>query len=1137
MALNSTSTIKILDLLCEGPIDGIVGQEAGVYLNETPILSSSGERNFPAQDVNYEYREGTATQGPPSTAPGVTSTVTDINTEVGKNYEEDLNANDEVIARRYGGGTVIRQITDTDVDAFQLLFTVPRLFSVAKEGLAQGQAFSATIGIIVQVQARGQGYNTVYSRRVTGVSTTSYQFKTPRINLTGSGPWNIKVIKEDLGEDSFEVKYTSFRDTPQNVSVANDRGNQLLWSSLIEEQYIRTGYPFCAVAGVSVSTRQFDSLPTRAYLIRGRRVMIPSNATVRADGSLQLDGAFDGSLRGPVWTTCPVCCFYDMLTNGRYGAGDFVTAANLSWVDLYPLVRYANQLITNPDGTTEPRFACNVLIGDQAEAYNVLQDLASVFRGLLYWSADVIQAAADHGNLDGTALSPVHLYNNANVIDGVFEYSGSSLKTRSTSVRVRYNDPENFYKSNYVVVEDSALITKYGYQVKEIVAFGCTSKWQAQRVGRWVLKTEELDGETVTFTTGLQGAVVLPGQIFSVADQLRQGQRISGRISSVAGTAIVADQTVTLPSGSSHRLTCLLPNGTLETRAITSVAGSTINIASEFSLTPQAQALYSITSTAIAQQKFRCISIADNGEGQFSITGLVHNDSLYTAVDTGTNLVFETISKYDETPPAPTGLTLTTSQISSGANIFNRITASWTRGEAGNAFSYEVRYKAGNGNYVITQTTDSEFYIDAVPPNTVLTFEVRSVGQAPLQKRSPWTLQTTTTPENNSGSITVLPPDPVNVRIEAYGNDQVMLRWDKPLNYNSYEFIAIIRHSSKTDGTGEWSNSTLLSESITANTAQAILPLVEGEYLIKFQDKTGLRSANAISATIDLPNPIPRYDITTVREETTNFPGQYDGTFYSDEYDGLVIDGSETIDDKVDLIDIWDSFDFIGTRGLSGRYYFQNILDLGGNYSVVFSRILATRGLYPAATIDSRTAEIDRWSDFDGDIPDDTSAEIYFRTSPDATVDEFLLLEDGDNLLLEDGDDFELESDIDFGEWVPMRAGRYTGRQFQFKVELTSTASDQTPIVDELGYVMQLESRTERSGTIASGTTAKVVSYTNAFYETPALGITAFNLGTGDYYEVTSPTRTGFTVTFRNSAGTIVDRNFQYQAAGYGALV
>lgn len=1135
MALNSTSTIKILDLLCEGPIDGIEGAEAGVYLDETPLVSA-GNRNYPQQDVNYEFREGTATQDAPSTAPGVTSTVTDINTQIGANYSEDLNADNLVINRNYGGGQLVRQITDTDTNSFRILFTIPKLFSVAKEGLAQGQLFSATIGIVIQVQSRGSGYNTVYTRRITGTSTTNYQFTTPSINLDGVGPWNIKVIKEDLGEDGFEVKYANFRDNPQNISIANDRGNEIYWTSLIEQQNIRTGYPYSAVVGLSVSTRQFNSLPTRAYLIRGRKVMVPSNATVRPDGSLQFDGAFDGSLRGPVWTTCPVCCFYDMLTNPRYGAGDFITAANLSWTDLYPLARYANQLVLTPADTQEPRFACNVLISDQAEAYNVLQDLASVFRGLLYWSADVVQAAADHGNIDGTNISPAHVYTNANVIDGVFEYSGSSLKSRATSIRVRYNDPQNFYKSNYVVVENSDLISKYGYQIREIVAFGATSKWQAQRVGQWILKTEELKGDTVTFTTGLAGAVVLPGQVFAVADRLRQGTRVAGRISSATTTAITCDQTITLPAGSGHEITCILPSGTVETRTITSVAGAVVNVGTAFTTAPQAQAIYSISSSSLKEQKFRCISVADNGDAQFSITGVVHNDSIYNAVDTGTNLTFNDVTSYDTNPDPVANLTLTNTQIVVNNNKANRLSAAWSRATDGQAFGFEIRYKTGEGNYITGELTEASYFVDYLPPSTAVTFEVRAIGQAPLKRKSIWSTATITTPADGTSIYDpTLPPDPSNVTIEAFGNDQVLLRWNKPVAPNSFELIAIIRHSNKTDGTGEWAGSTLVSQSITANTAQAILPLIEGEYLIKFEDRSGRRSNNAVSATIDLPNPIPRYSITTVREDTTTppFQGQVDGAFYSDEYDGLVLDGDATIDDVVD-IDALTSFDFSGTRGTAGRYYFRNILDIGGNYSVVFNRILATTGLYPADTIDDRTNEIDRWSDFDGLIPDDTSADIYFRTSAAATVDEFMLLEDGSKLLLEDGDDFELESDIDFGDWIPLRAGRYTGRQFQFKCELTTSANDQTPVVTELGYVMQLESRTERSATLTTTAASFAVTYAKPFYETPALGVTAFNLGTGDYYEITSPSRTGFTVTFKNSGGTAVSRQFQYVASGYG---
>jgi hypothetical protein len=219
----------------------------------------------------------------------------------------------------------------------------------------------------------------------------------------------------------------------------------------------------------------------------------------------------------------------------------------------------------------------------------------------------------------------------------------------------------------------------------------------------------------------------------------------------------------------------------------------------------------------------------------------------------------------------------------------------------------------------------------------------------------------------------------------------------------------------------------------------------------------------------------------------------------------------------------------------SGQYYFNNVLDLGGVFSVVFTRKLTTRGLYPAETIDDRAELIDRWSDFDGDIPDDTSTDIYFRTSDQATTDEELLLEDGSFFLLEDGTDkIQMESDIDFGAWVPMESGRYTGRQFQFKAELSAAHVDQTPLVDELGYTMQLESRTESSATIASGAAAKVVTFANGFYQEPSLGITASNLASGDYYEVTSASRTGFTITFYDSSNTAIDRNFQYQAVGYG---
>ena len=1131
MALNSTSVIKIIDLLCEGPIQGLVGASDGIFAEETPIS------NFLTEDVDYDFRVGGETQSLLPQGSSGTTTVTEVGAEIGKNYSETLDENNEVQARDYGPGQLVRQVTDTKSEFVELLLSIPALFSTAKEGLAAGQLFWGKIRFAVDIQAQGGSFVRKYDKTITGVSTNNYQFKTPRLTLDGTGPWNIRLVKIDLGEEHFEVKFINFQDFAQTKPLANSRANRLFWTSLIEGVSAKNTYPFSALAGLSLSTRQFNSVPTRAYKIRGRIVSIPHNAVVNSDGSLNFVGTFDGSLR-QAWTTCPVCCWHDMLTNTRYGAGDFVQASNISWVDLYPLAQYANQTVTNPDGSTEPRFACNTIIGSQAEAFNVLQDLASVFRGMLFWRANTIQATADHGNLDGSDLSPVHLYTNSNIINGAFNYEGTSLKTRSTSIRVRYNDPENFYKSNFVVVEDSDLIAKYGKQIKEIIAFGATSKFQAQRMGRYLLAAEELDGEIVSFSTGLQGAVVLPGQIFAISDEMRQGVRLAGRVSSATTSAITADQTIALPAGSNPKLTCTLPDGTVESKSISSVSGAVINV-SAFSSAPLAQSLWAISTTNVENQKFRCLSVADNGDGTYSITGVQHNDSIYKTADTGADLVFQDVSTLNDTPQPPRNLVLTASQVKSGQSVINRMTVTWSRALNGATFSFEIRFKVGEGNYKTFETTNTNFEIDGQPPGTSITFQIRSVGAAPISKKSKWISRTVVVPvpeiEPDEPSKVVLPPDADEVTIQPTGSNQVLLKWLIPTTpLDRSKLIAIIRHTPVTDGTGTWPNSVEMAR-IQATNSQAVLPILEGEYLIKFEDETGQRSLNAKSVVVDLPDQLPRLTIVTRREDldTPEFQGQKDQVFFDAGFDGLVLDGREDLDTRIDFDEI-PNFDFFGIRHSTGNYYFASTLDLGGKFSVVFDRRLKSRGLYPADTFDDRAENIDRWSDCDGLIPDETSAQLYLRTSDQPEVDVELLLENGDFLLLEDGNKIQLESDIDFGEWIPMEAGSFAGRQFQFRVELISGHVDQTPLIDELGFTMQLERRTEGSATIASGAGAKAVTFDNAFYQAPSVGITAYNLDSGDYYEVTSVARTGFTITFRNSSDAAIDRQFQYQASGFG---
>ena len=644
-----------------------------------------------------------------------------------------------------------------------------------------------------------------------------------------------------------------------------------------------------------------------------------------------------------------------------------------------------------------------------------------------------------------------------------------------------------------------------------------------------------------------------------------------------------------------------------------------------FSSTPLPQSIFSIATDQVNLQKFRCLSVADSSDGKFAITGVEHNDSIYSVADTNQELEFQDVTVYDQPPKPPFDLQLVASQVRINNNTVNRVTASWTPGSNTNNLEYEVRYRVGGGSFVKVNTEGATFSVDNLLPGAILDFQVRALGVNPIQKASIWVEASIRVPNPGLSpedpSLAEIPPDPSSVTVQKTSGGEVILRWLIPFTgLNPEDLTAIIRHSDLTDGTGIWADSVKLTE-VKAKTRYAVLPLLEGEYLVKFELNTTLtRSVNAGSAVIDLPDEIPLLNVQVRREDLDSppFQGQFYQSFYEDTpgIGGIVLDGSSTIDeiqkdtvvliskllttqdddqvttqkDTVSLIskllrtqddnqvttqsgdnivateafsepnsgdnivateifnepnpvipksvfngfDDLGSVDFIGERFTSGEYYFANTLDLNGKFSVLFTRKIKALGIYPDDVIDARTEFIDRWSDVDGLNADDTSSKLYFRTSDQVPFDAVALLEDDSKFLLEDGNNFELESDIDFGPWIPMESGQYSGRLYQFKVELTTDHPDQTPVVQQLGYQMQMESRTESSATIASGTGAKVVTFANAFYQEPSIGLTVSNLTSGDYYQITSPSRLGFTVTFYDSSNAVIDRSFEYAANGYG---
>ncbi len=1169
MALNSKTNLKLIDAICEGPIEGFVHHRKSIFLNETEVsFEQFKQGGVYVKGVRGVREQGDLTQG--TSFYDAQTTLEDVNQQIGSSYSEELTEQDLVVegSRDYGEGQVIRDITDPEIDFVKLIFTVSKLFCVAPEGLARGQLFSAQIKLAVAIQAQDGGFdqidiasvNTEEKNVIKGISRSGYQFETQEIDLRDyKFPYRIRVqkIKFDEPEDAFEITFRDFEDLPERTPLADKRADEIFWTSMILGKRLKTSYPFTATAYLSLDSEEYNTLPARAYEVRGMKVQVPSNySSIRADGSIAFkssDIPFDGSLTTDLhWTTCPVCCFYNMLTNSRFGAGDFIDQTNLNWVDLIDIARYCNEQVTTPDGT-EPRFAINTVIGSQAEAYSVLQDMASVFRGMVFWKADNVQLAADHGELNGQKVDAIHVFSNSNVVNGSFVYNGSSLKTRSTRVRVRYNDPDNFYKSNFIIIEDQALIEKYGIQEKSVVAFGCTSKYQAQRMGRWIMQSEKLHDETVTFSVGLEGLNVLPGQIFEVSDEMRLATRLAGRIAGATRDFVNLDQTAVLPAGSSNKLTVVMADGTVETQAIASVSGVKVTLSSPFTQPPPDNALYAIKNDSVVLNKYRCLSIAEGEDGTYGIIGVKHADDIYNIVeDLSANLALPSPSVYGARPDKPQNLAITFQQIDDGRNTTNRATVSWTRGLSASAVEFKVKYKVGlGGNYTTVTTTDNSIDINSnLAIGARLYVEVKAIGPEPDRKQSDFVLANRvvgvggTSDTADGAAVVVLPPDPENVEIELIGADQVVLSWAATASGQKLEsFVAQIRHNSKTDGSGSWPNSVLL-RSVEARTTSVVLPLLNGEYLVKFVNDQKQRSANAASAVINVPDAIPKYNFEVTREDASpgEFPGQKNNVVYSDVYDGLIFDGDASFDTIPSLDGFTDNIDsHFGTQFSSGEYIFEKVVDLGAKFSVRLNRILTTRGLYKSDLIDDRTELIDLWSDFDGLIPDDTNVQMYFRKSDNSATESDLLFEDGDKIEFETGagSNIRQESDLAFEEWIPLENNGYVGRSFQFKAVLSTEHLDQTPLVDQLGVSVQFERRTENSGTLISGTAAsgKAVTFEKAFYTDGdtkvTVGIVAFNLGPGDYYVMSEPTGSGFTITFKNGAQ-IVNRNFQYTAIGYG---
>ena len=354
------------------------------------------------------------------------------------------------------------------------------------------------------------------------------------------------------------------------------------------------------------------------------------------------------------WTSCPALILLDLITNTRYGFGDHIVDGNLDLFSFVEASKFANTLVNDGRGGQEARFSCNVNIQNSNEAFDLINELAGVMRCMPIWSAGTITITQDK------PTDASYLFSLANVDEEGFKYSGSSLKTRHSVVSVAYYNMDS-QDIDYEVVEDSALINKIGTVVKQVRAFACTSRGQANRFGRAILFSENNESEVVNFNTSIDsGIIVRPGSVIEINDPVRAGVRRSGRVNAATTTQITVDDSsaTDLPTTNSPTMSIIMPDGTVETKNVISVSGAVVTLESALSTTPNVNTVWLIQNTAVLAQKFRVIDVQENDGINYTITALSYVDEKYAFIEENISLPDRTVSVLNLPSDPPNALTV-----------------------------------------------------------------------------------------------------------------------------------------------------------------------------------------------------------------------------------------------------------------------------------------------------------------------------------------------------------------------------------------------------------------------------------------------------------------------------------------------
>ncbi|EJD4743916.1 phage tail protein [Escherichia coli] len=687
--VNSRAMAAILDLLGEGVIGGLVNGARSIFIDDLPIVNEDGSSNF--SGITWDFRDGSQDQTPMSGFDFV-ETPKSVNIQLKKTHY------------------VTVSIDNDEADRVRVIMKFPSLRSIDKKtgdtnGTTVEYKFQIANGDSTFVDVVAEGEKSVgikLTAKKTGVYYRSYELKLPKPGRA----YKVRVVRitddnssQYLYNDTWVDSIGEIVDTPMN-------------------------YPNSVLVGLKVNSEQFGStMPSRSYLVRGLKIRVPSNYN---ESSNTYAGVWDGTFK-LLSSSNPAWILFDLLTNARYGLGQYVSESMIDLGQLYQIGRYCDEEVDDGFGGKEKRFAINTQITSRQDAYRLIQDIAGAFRGMVFWAGGMVNIMQD------SPSDPVMMFTNSNVKDGLFTYKGSARKDRPSVALVTYNNKEDGYKQNIEYVEDQDAMRRYGERKTEVVAFGCTSRGQAHRVGLWLLYTARMESDVITFTAGLDASFLMPGETVLIQNKYRAGKRNSGRIVAFTKNSITLDAPVSLAkSGSFIRILNqegkIVERDVLETgENITKVTFSKALSSAE---TPVLNGVWTITEPDLEPMRVRIVNIAQ-GEtpGSFDITAVENNPSKYEAIDNGATLIPQNTTVLDPTYSKPSNLQITEgTYLSSPGNLSVKLTATWE----GKSPEYWISWRRSDENNVSNwqsaRVTEEQYEIVNVAENGRYDFQLYAVS-------------------------------------------------------------------------------------------------------------------------------------------------------------------------------------------------------------------------------------------------------------------------------------------------------------------------------------------------------------------------------------------------------------------------